>query len=257
MKPALSIVIPTLNEEKYLPGCLKSIVSQRYHGLVNIIVSDNGSEDKTMEIAKKYPCFVVQGSKKGNVASARKVGCEKAKKLAAKYPHLEEIIINTDADTKLAQGYFASAAETFKNQKIVAASGPLLISHQKISLKKYGKGMIRLHYLMVISELRLPWLFPKMWDNTFLYGANSCIRRSVFEKVGGWDERFEKAEDLAISLGLLKENYQINFIEKLAAQTSLRKFLDKKGDPSLRGFINYFQDKKIRKGVELAKKLFE
>lgn len=50
----LSIIIPTYNEEKYLPKLLKSIKQQELEFDYEIIVSDNNSTDKTTNIAKEY-----------------------------------------------------------------------------------------------------------------------------------------------------------------------------------------------------------
>ena len=56
----LSIIIPTLNEEKYLPLLLKEIKKQNSADY-EIIVADAGSEDKTIEIAKNYGCKIIPG----------------------------------------------------------------------------------------------------------------------------------------------------------------------------------------------------
>ncbi len=55
----ISIVIPALNEEKYIKNCLKSLKSQKYEGEYEIIVIDNGSTDKTPEIAEEYADKVI------------------------------------------------------------------------------------------------------------------------------------------------------------------------------------------------------
>lgn len=51
--PLVSIIVPTKNEEKNIERCLKSIKAQSYRNL-EIIVVDNNSSDRTVEIAKKY-----------------------------------------------------------------------------------------------------------------------------------------------------------------------------------------------------------
>jgi len=56
----LSIIIPTLNEENYLPFLLESIKNQDFKDY-EIIVADAGSHDKTREIAKNFGCKVVSG----------------------------------------------------------------------------------------------------------------------------------------------------------------------------------------------------
>lgn len=51
----VSILIPTLNAGRVLEGCLQSIANQDYpKELVEIIIADGGSTDKTLEIARKY-----------------------------------------------------------------------------------------------------------------------------------------------------------------------------------------------------------
>jgi len=56
----LRIVIPTKNEEKYLPKLLKSIREQTFKD-IEIVVADADSDDKTKEIARNYGCKVVKG----------------------------------------------------------------------------------------------------------------------------------------------------------------------------------------------------
>lgn len=50
----LSIIIPTLNEENYLPKLLDSIVKQNFRGKLQVIVVDGSSVDKTIQIAQTY-----------------------------------------------------------------------------------------------------------------------------------------------------------------------------------------------------------
>lgn len=56
--PAVSIVIRTKNEAKFLPACLDMIKNQSYQDY-EVIVVDSGSSDQTLSIAKKYGCRIV------------------------------------------------------------------------------------------------------------------------------------------------------------------------------------------------------
>ena len=58
VRPSISIIIPTLNEEKYIERCLKSLKNQSFRNF-EIIVSDSYSTDDTVKIAKKYGAKVV------------------------------------------------------------------------------------------------------------------------------------------------------------------------------------------------------
>lgn len=58
--PTISIVVPTLNEEKNIKTCLDSIFKQDYpKKLLEVFVVDNYSTDKTLQIAKKYPVKII------------------------------------------------------------------------------------------------------------------------------------------------------------------------------------------------------
>jgi len=73
-KQSVSIVIPTLNAGRTLPGCLESIKRQQYNGPVEIVVADGGSTDETLAIAGKYGCVVVDNpDKTGEAGKARGV----------------------------------------------------------------------------------------------------------------------------------------------------------------------------------------
>lgn len=64
-QPYVAFIIPTLNEEKRLESCLVSIAFQNYpQNKIQIIISDGGSKDKTLEIAKKFKCLILNNYKK-------------------------------------------------------------------------------------------------------------------------------------------------------------------------------------------------
>ena len=72
----ISIVIPALNEEKYLPDCLQSLRNQDYTGSYEIIIADNGSTDGTVRVAQKFMARVVPCAEKKSVFYARQIGAD-------------------------------------------------------------------------------------------------------------------------------------------------------------------------------------
>src|SRR3989339_713258 len=64
MYPSISIIIPTLNSERTLEACLKSIRSQKYPKDIEIIIADGGSTDATLLIAGKYKATIVKNNLK-------------------------------------------------------------------------------------------------------------------------------------------------------------------------------------------------
>jgi glycosyltransferase involved in cell wall biosynthesis len=60
-----SVIVPALNEETYIEACLKSISRQTLpRNSYEIIVSDGGSNDRTVEIARKYADRVIVSTEK-------------------------------------------------------------------------------------------------------------------------------------------------------------------------------------------------
>jgi glycosyltransferase involved in cell wall biosynthesis len=79
-KPTFSIIIPTLNEEKYLPHLLHDLSMQTFNDF-EVIVVDGKSKDKTVELAKKTikrNSLVIIISPLANVAQQRNLGIQKA-----------------------------------------------------------------------------------------------------------------------------------------------------------------------------------
>ena len=60
-KIKVSIVIPIWNSQRDLPGLLKSLLAQKLTGInLTVILSDNGSKDKSVELARKlYPGVLI------------------------------------------------------------------------------------------------------------------------------------------------------------------------------------------------------
>jgi len=54
MEKGISVIVPVYNREKFLGSCIESILSQDYDGNLEIIVSDDGSTDKSLKIARSY-----------------------------------------------------------------------------------------------------------------------------------------------------------------------------------------------------------
>jgi len=75
-KPLLSIVIPALNEERYLPKLLESLKAQSFKDY-EILVVDALSKDRTVEIAKSHGCRIISCNKRA-VGWSRNLGAEAA-----------------------------------------------------------------------------------------------------------------------------------------------------------------------------------
>jgi glycosyltransferase involved in cell wall biosynthesis len=108
MNPSsISIVIPSFNQGKYIERTLLSILKQEYDGRIEIIVSDGGSTDNTVEILNKYnPKIIWWSEKDEGYADAVKKGFARA---------TGEIFAIQSSDDFYLQNAFNNIADTFKN----------------------------------------------------------------------------------------------------------------------------------------------
>jgi glycosyltransferase involved in cell wall biosynthesis len=69
----ISVIIPVYNGEKYIAQCIENVLCQTYKKIEIIVVND-GSTDRTAEIAAGYPAVRLINREKGGVAVARNAG---------------------------------------------------------------------------------------------------------------------------------------------------------------------------------------
>ena len=115
-RPAISLVIPAYNEERYLPACLDAVMRNAAGKAVEIIVVDNNSTDATAQIAKGYPGVTYVHEPHKGITRARQCGF-----LAAR----GELIAYVDADTRPPPGWIEQIWEAFAaDEGLACLSGP-------------------------------------------------------------------------------------------------------------------------------------
>ncbi len=166
----ISIIIPALNEENYLPRLLKSIEEQDFDDY-EIIVADADSEDKTKQIAEEFGAKVVKG---GLPSKGRNEGAKAAK---------GDLFLFVDADSILPSGFFDKALKEFNQRKLDVAA---------FTLSLYDAG--RAANLMV--DIFCNW--PVLMSESFLPYILSLtlVKREIHEKINGFDEEVILLEDV-------------------------------------------------------------
>ncbi|MGC8586780.1 MAG: glycosyltransferase [Candidatus Micrarchaeia archaeon] len=198
--PEISIIIPSYNEEAYIGETLESIRRQPFKDY-EIIVVDKNSEDNTEKIARKY-AKVIKESKPG-IALARNVGAKHAK---------GKILLYIDADTSVSRSTLASYSAAMKDKQIIAATGPIY-PREKVS------WFVNLGYKVVsVLFVRLSIIFGR----PSLVGSNFAIRKDIFEKAGGFNEKFMTYEDWDLS-HRIKKFGKISYLSDAVVYTSARR----------------------------------
>ena len=175
----ISFVIPAYNEESCLAQCLNSISRElkKTKCDAEIVVVDNGSTDKTAEIAHSFPGVKLVYEPKKGISSARHAGY-----LAAS----GDLIANVDADTKLTPGWIGKVQKYFsKDPKLIALSGPFV--YHDISAPV--RSLIRGYYILVFGVHLLNHRVLGL--SSVLQGGNYIIKKSALDKVRGYNPEYE------------------------------------------------------------------
>lgn len=168
MGPQLSIVIPTLNEEHYLPKLLDSIRAQDFTGY-EVIVADAGSLDRTVSIARGRGLRVVGG---GIPARGRNEGVKVAQ---------GDMLLFLDADVILPQGFLRDNLCEFERRHLDVAS---------CFLQPLDEQFKFIYQVINASLAVAQFIHPQA------PGCCILIKREIHESIGGFDERIEVGEDL-------------------------------------------------------------
>lgn len=202
----LSIIIPTLNEEQYLPLLLESIKAQTFTDY-EIIVADAGSQDKTVEIAQNFGCRATKG---GLPAKGRNEGAKIAQ---------GNLFLFTDADNIfVSPSFLEDLIVQFKERNLGSAS--FLIHSDGNSLDKF-------FYLFYN-------LWVKLTQNLLPHATNSVlVKRSIHQKMGGFDEEIKIAEDQEYvrraqkygKFGLIETDPVLNSCRRYRAEGRIKNYL--------------------------------
>jgi glycosyltransferase involved in cell wall biosynthesis len=206
----LSIIIPTLNEEKYLPLLLKELKKQNFADDFEIIIADANSTDKTVEIAKSFGCKVVLG---GLPSKGRNEGAKIAK---------GDIFLFMDADNiYLPKNFLKNLLEEFEKRKLDVASFPIYPAGNA-----FDKIIYKIYNWFVRSTQRFS-----------AYATNSIlVRKSIHQKIGGFDEKIKIAED-HFYVKTARKFGKFGFIETVQPiLTSARRF---EKDGRLKTYLKY------------------
>jgi glycosyltransferase involved in cell wall biosynthesis len=187
IKPlSVSIIVPAFNEENYINHCLESIVKLHPMSLdKEIIVVDNGSCDKTVEICKSYGAKVLL-KKEGTIASLRNYGAKTSR---------GDLLAFLDADCVAPENWLEKAL-TYLN----------------------GDGRVILGFRLSISE-NCNWV-AKCWDLLFakryftaeadwIPSGNMIMTREAFMSINGFDEKLESNEDYDFCARMRRQGYKI------------------------------------------------
>lgn len=173
----LSIVIPTLNEEKYIGSLLQDVLGSTYKSF-EVVVSDSGSEDKTKKIvenfAERYPFIKLVGAGRG-AATARNKGVATA---TGRY------ILFLDADQSISRTFIESSLSEMKEKNLDIGG----------FYSKPGEGkFVDQGFWFVCNNFifrPLQYFYPAATT-----GSGLVVKKVLHEKIKGFDEEIKVIHD--------------------------------------------------------------
>lgn len=190
-KPWLSIIIPTLNEERSIAGAIQS--AQQHPG-IEIIVADGGSIDATTQLAQEHGAKVIQCEPGRSSQLAR--GAEEAK---------GDVLLFLHADTRLPFGYAKEISRSLSKTGVIAGAFRLAFDRVSTPLRLVEWG----------ANMRSTWRQMPYGDQTIY------LRQSTYQHVGGF-RTLDVMEDFDL-IWRLRKLGKIR-ISRLPAVTSARKY---------------------------------
>jgi len=196
----VSIIIPAYNAEPWLRDALRSALAQTWEPK-EIIVVDDGSTDRTLEIARQFESehLRVIANKHVGAAATRNKALELAK---------GDYIQYLDADDVLAPDKIAKQIEALGEcpNKRVLVSG----SFGKFLYRYYRTNFVPTALWCDLSPIE--WLIRKMQLNLFMQTATWLVSRELAEAAGPWDTRMLGDDDGEYFCRVLLASEEIRFV---------------------------------------------
>jgi glycosyltransferase involved in cell wall biosynthesis len=202
----ISLIICAYNEEKYIGKCLESVFAQTPENLLEVLVINNASTDKTAEIAAKYSGVRVVSEPNKGLTKARQRGLTEAK---------GELLAFVDADSLVPKNWFAIINREFaKDPKLVFLSGPYIY----YNTPAWQRWMVHWMYWRLLGHIIY------FFTGYMATGGNMVMSKQALQRIGGFDTSIAfYGEDTDIARRLHeagKTKFNFNFV----MMTSARRF---------------------------------
>ncbi len=195
MKVKVSIIVPVYNAEKTIFKCINSLTEQEFDDIYEIIIVDNGSTDRTINILNSFAnkkIKIASESERGP-AAARNKGISLAK---------GEYIAFTDSDCEVHRNWLSTLLNTIEKTGADVVGGGVYCPFKNI--------------VSIAAEISLFGEFTASEDNVSRYTRliptnNVCYKKEIFDKLGVFDVRFKYAggEDALFNWIIYKNNFKI------------------------------------------------
>jgi glycosyltransferase involved in cell wall biosynthesis len=204
VSPAISVILPVLNEEPHLAESITAILAQDYSGAFEVILALGPSKDRTNEVAEDLAARDHRIKLVSNPTGKTAAGLNLA--IAASS---NPVIVRVDGHAKVPNNYLTLAISILRESGavnvggVMAAEGvtPFEIAVSRAMRSPLGVGASRFHTGGEAGEV----------DTVYL----GAFRREAVIAAGGFDERYTRAQDWELNHRLRKNGGKIFFDPRL------------------------------------------
>lgn len=202
--PGISVILPVLNEEAHLEESVRAILAQDYNGDFEIILALGPSRDATNDIAERLssenPHVILLSNPSGRTATGLNLALHRSHR---------EIVVRVDAHAEIPANYLQLVVEIISESGavnvggVMAAEGVTFFETAVAAAmcSPFGVGGSRFHIGGKAGFV----------DTVYL---GSFLRQAVID-VGGFDERFIRAQDWELNYRLREKGGKIFFDPRL------------------------------------------
>ncbi len=202
--PAISVILPVLNEEPHLAESVTAILAQDYAGKFEVILALGPSRDRTNKVAEELAArdsrVILVANPSGKTAAGLNLAIA-----ASENP----VIVRVDGHAKIPNNYLSLAVRILQESGAVNVGGVMAaegvpkfeIAVSRAMRSALGVGASRFHTGGRAGEV----------DTVYL----GAFRREAINAIGGFDERYTRAQDWELNHRLRKNGGKIYFDPRL------------------------------------------
>lgn len=188
----VSLYIPSFNADRYIESCIKAVLKQTYP-IEEILVIDDGSADKTREIASRFPVKIVCHSFNKGLATARNTAIKAA---------TCDFIASLDADCVPDKNWLKILIGHFTSSKIGGIGGKTTELPANNIVNSWRA-----------AHMKQEWGEKKTGRIPFLFGSNNVFRKKCLIDIGGYDDKYvSNYEDVDICKRAKKAGYKLLYV---------------------------------------------
>jgi len=216
VSPAISVILPVLNEEPHLAESVMAILAQDYAGIFEVILALGPSRDRTNKVAEELAARDSRVKLVVNPSGKTAAGLNLA--IAAS---MSPVIVRVDGHAKIPNNYLSLAIAILQETGAVNVGGVMAaegvtkfeIAVSRAMRSALGVGASRFHTGGKAGEV----------DTVYL----GAFRREAINAIGGFDERYTRAQDWELNHRLRKNGGKIYFDPRLQVTYRPRPNLNK------------------------------